>query len=136
MYSILIRKQRRHSDQHAYLCAVDCVSLSNSILGFLTRLQCTHAAWSVFSAVANFSMKQLKFEIYITLCQYSITVFFWVLKIKLNLVKLTFRTAISSHQVMGMLSKKCEVWKIYHTEYGPFLPTDWLKSKGSGRVMG
>ena len=45
------------------------------------------------------------------------------------LVKLTFRTAISSHQVMGMLSKKNEVWKIYQTEYGPFLATDWLKSK-------
>ena len=61
---------------------------------------------------------------------------FRVLEIKLNLVKLTFRTAISSHQVMGILSKKCEVWKIYHTEYGLFLATDWLKSEGSGRVMG
>ena len=59
-----------------------------------------------------------------------------VLKIKLKLAKLTFRTAISSHQFMGMLSKKCEVWKIYHTEYGPFLATDWTKPKGSGRVMG
>ena len=90
---------------------------------------------SVFCS-RRFSVKQLKFEIYIILCLYSFTVFFWALKIKLNLVKLTFRTAISSHQVMGMLSKKCEVWKIYRTEYGPFLPTDWLKSKGSGRVMG
>ena len=89
-----------------------------------------------FSAVANFSVKQLKFEIYIILCHVLITVFFRVLKIKLNFVKLTFRTAISSHQVMGMLSKMCEVWKIYHTEYGPFLATDWMKSKGSGRVMG
>ena len=84
----------------------------------------------------KFSVKQLKFEIYIVLCQYSIIVFFRVLKIKLNLVKLTFRTAISSYQVMGMLSKKCEVWKIYHTESGPFLATDWLKSKGSWRFMG
>ena len=81
-------------------------------------------------------MKQLKFEINIILCHVLIIVFFRVLKIRLNLVKLTFRTAISSHQVMGMLSKKCEVWKIYHTEYGPFLATDWMKSKGSGRVMG
>ena len=78
----------------------------------------------------------MKFEKYIILCHVLITVFFRVLKIKLNLVKVTFWTAISSHQVMGMLSKKCEVWKIYHTEYGPFLVTDWMKSKGSGRVMG
>ena len=69
---------------------------------------------SLVSVFCNrkFSLKQLKFEIYIVLCQYSITVFFRVLKIKLNLVKLTFRTAISSHQFMGMLSKKCEVWEI------------------------
>ena len=93
---------------------------------------------SLISVFCNrkLSVKQLKFEIYIVLCQYSITIFLRVLKIKLNLGKLTFRTAISSRQVMGMLSKKCEAWKIYHTEYGPFLATDWLKSKGSGRVMG
>ena len=47
-------------------------------------------------------MKQLKFEIYIILCQYSYHSFIWVLKIKINLVKLTFRTVISPHQVMGM----------------------------------
>ena len=75
----------------------------------------------------KFSVKQLKFEIYIICVNIFITVFFRVLKIKLNLVKFTFRTAISSHQVMEMLSKKCELWKIYHTEYGPFLATDWLK---------
>ena len=90
---------------------------------------------SVFCS-RQFSVKQLKFEIYIICVNILITVFLRVLKIKLNLVKLTFRTAISSHQVMGMLSKKCEVWKIYHTEYGLFLATDWLKSNGSGRVMG
>ena len=49
----------------------------------------------------QFSVKQLKVEIYIILCQYSITVFFRVQKIKINLVKLTFPTAISSNQVMG-----------------------------------
>ena len=63
---------------------------------------------SVFCS-RKISVKQLKFEIYIVLCQYSITVFIRVLKIKLNLVKLTFRTAISSHQVMGMLSKNCKI---------------------------
>ena len=93
---------------------------------------------SLVSVFCNriFSVKQVKFEIYIDLCQYSFTVFYRVLKIKLYLVNLTFRTAISSHQVMGMLSKKCKVWKIYHTECDPFLATEWLKSKGSGRVMG
>ena len=48
----------------------------------------------------QFSVKQLKFEIYIILCQYYITVFFRVLKIKINLVKLTFPTASSSHQAV------------------------------------
>ena len=50
----------------------------------------------------HFSVKQLTFEIYIILCQIFITVLFRVLKIKINLVKLTFWTAISSHQAMGM----------------------------------
>ena len=65
-----------------------------------------------------------------------ITVLFRVLKIKINLVKLTFWTAISSHQVMGMSLTKVGLWNIYHAEYGPFLANDWLKTKGSGRVMG
>ena len=47
----------------------------------------------------HFSVKQLKFEIYIIFCKYHNL--FRILKIKLHLVKLTFRTAISSHQVMG-----------------------------------
>ena len=55
---------------------------------------------------------------------------------KINLVKLTIRTAISSHKVMGMSLKKCWLCKIYHAEYGPSLASDWLKIKGSGRVMG
>ena len=55
---------------------------------------------------------------------------------KINLVKLTFRTAISSNKVMGMISKKCEVWQIYNTEYVPILATDWFKTKGSRRVEG
>ena len=88
---------------------------------------------SVFCS-RQFSVKQLKFTSFCV--NILITVFLRVLKIKLHLVKLTFQTAISSHQVMGMLSKKCEVWKMYHTEYGPFLATDWLKSKGSRRVVG
>ena len=29
----------------------------------------------------------------------------------------------------------CELRKIYNTEYGPSLASDWLKTKGSGWVM-
>ena len=50
-----------------------------------------------------FSVNQLTFEIYIILCQYSDHSFILGSKNKnINLVKLTFWTAISSHQVMGM----------------------------------
>ena len=38
--------------------------------------------------------------------------------------------------VFELSKKKREVWKIYHAEYDPFLATDWLKTKGSGRAMG
>ena len=55
-----------------------------------------------------FSVKQLTFEMYIDLCQYSYHSFISGLKIKLHLVKLTFWTAISSHPVMGMSLTK--VW--------------------------
>ena len=50
----------------------------------------------MFSAV-----KQLKFEISIILCQYSYHSFLKGSKNKINLVKLIFPTAISSHQVLG-----------------------------------
>ena len=56
----------------------------------------------------HFSVKQLTFEIYIILCQYCHHSFILVLKIKINLVKLTCLAAISSHQVMGMSLTK--VW--------------------------
>ena len=56
----------------------------------------------------HFSVKQLTFEIYIFSVNILITVLFRVLKIKINLVKLTFWIAISSHQVMGMSLTK--VW--------------------------
>ena len=62
---------------------------------------------SVF-CFCHFSVKQLQFEIYIILCDILIKVLIRVLKIKQNLVKFTFRTATSSHQVMGMSLKK--VW--------------------------
>ena len=55
-----------------------------------------------------FSVKQLTFEINIILCQYSYHSCIWGSVNKINLVKLTFLTAISSHQVMGMSVTK--VW--------------------------
>ena len=57
---------------------------------------------SVFCS-RHFSVKQLKFEIYIILGHYSYHSFLYGSKNKMNLVKLTFRTAISSHQVMGVI---------------------------------
>ena len=33
--------------------------------------------------------------------------------------------------VMGVISNECELWKIYHAEYGNFIATDRLKTKGS-----
>ena len=56
----------------------------------------------------HFSVKQLKFEIYIFLCQYSYHIFIWGSKKKMVIHVLTFWTAISSHQVMGMSLTK--VW--------------------------
>ena len=56
----------------------------------------------------HFSVKQLTSVIYIFCVNILITVLFRVLKIKVNLVKLTFWTAISSHQVRGILLTK--VW--------------------------
>ena len=53
----------------------------------------------------HFSMKSLTFEIYIILCNILFKVLFRVLKIKMNLVKLTFpliNYGNESHQVMGM----------------------------------
>ena len=78
-----------------------------------------------------FSVKQLNLKFTSFCVNVLITVLFRVLKIKLNSVKLTFWTAISSHQVMGMSLTNFGLWKIYHAEYGPFLATDRLKRKGS-----
>ena len=41
-----------------------------------------------------------------------------------------------TNRFMEVISKKCEVWKIYHAECGPFPVTNLLKKNGSGRVMG
>ena len=55
-----------------------------------------------------FSVKQLTLKVTSFCVNTLITVLFRVLKINLNLVKFTFWTAISSHQVMGMSLTK--VW--------------------------
>ena len=84
-------------------------------------------------------------QLYLKLSSFCVTIyssgyshqsFLRVLKININTVKLTFPTAISFHQVMRVTSKKCEVWKIYQAEYGPFFANDWLKKRGNGRGYG
>ena len=73
----------------------------------------------------HFSVKQRKLEMYIILCRYYYHILSRVLKIKINLVKLTFRTAISSHQVMGMsLKKVCVMQNI--TRWIWFFSCIWL----------
>ena len=134
--STLIRKQWRHSDQRVYSYAVWSCCLYQ--LAFWDK-QCN--IWPGFNVQMQPGQCFLQSPIFCETAEiwslhHFVSIFFRVLKIKLNFVKLTFRTAISSHQVMGMLSKKCEVWKMYHTEYGQFIATDWLKTKGSRRVMG
>ena len=77
------------------ICRLVMQSLSNNTWG----TQCNfcpgfniRTARPLFSAVATCTMKQLKFEIYIILCRYSYHTYlsFEILKIKVNLVKLTF----------------------------------------------
>ena len=97
------------------------------------------ASMYMFSLVSVFCSRlllwnscHLKFTLFCV--NILITVLFRVLKIKINLVKLTFLSSSygnESHKTYW----KCWLWKIYHAEYGPFLVTDWLKTKWSGRVM-
>ena len=75
MHSTLILKQWRHSDQHVYSCAVWSCCLfqkhfwaSSVISGQASMYMCSLV--SVFCR-RLFSVKQLTFEIYIILCQYS-----------------------------------------------------------------
>ena len=71
---------------------------------FLTRLKCTCTVWSVFSAVATFPCNSYNLNFTSFCVNILIKVFFRVLKLKLKLMELTFRTAISIHQVMGSVS--------------------------------
>ena len=112
VHSTLILKQWRHWDQHVYSCTVWSCCLYQK--AFRDK-QCNF--WPGFNVNVQpgqcfcsrlFSVKQITFEIYIILCEYLITVLFRILKIKINLVKLTFQTAFSSRQVMGMSLTK--VW--------------------------
>ena len=61
----------------------------------------------------HFSVKQLNLKLASIRVNIIIIVLFRVLDIKLNLVKLTFWTAISSHQVMGMSLTKVMVIYCY-----------------------
>ena len=64
---------------------------------------------SVFFLFSPLFSERTKILTFTSFCNdILITVLYRVLKIKINLVKLKFWTAISSHQVMGMsLSKGC-----------------------------
>ena len=79
------------------------------------------------------SVKQLKFDIYTILCQYSYHSFIWGSKNKNKFGEINIS---DSNLLSSGYGNESWLWKIYHTEYGPFLATDWLKTKGSGRVMG
>ena len=114
MQSTLNLKQWRHSDQRVSIHVPVGQSVffkkhfGTSSVIFDKVLMYMYSLVGVFCSL-HFSVKQLTFEIYIILCQYSYHSFiFRVVKIKINLVKLTFWTAISSHQVMEMSLTK--VW--------------------------
>ena len=78
-------------------------------------------------------MKQLKFEIYIILCQNYNHSFIWGSKNKNKFGEINFS---DSNFLSSGYGNESWLLKIYHTVYGPFLAADWLKTKGSGRVMG
>ena len=109
MHSSLLDKQWRHTDsnQRIYIhVPFDRAVVTSSVIS-------EQAAMCIYSLVSDFcfrhfSVKQLKFEIYIILCRYSYHCFIKGSKNKNKLVKLTFRTAIPFHQDMGISLKK--VW--------------------------
>ena len=74
MHSTLILKQWRHSDQHVYSCAVWSCCLYQKHFGASSLISDDQASMcSLVSVFCRrlFSVKQLTFEIYIILCQYS-----------------------------------------------------------------
>ena len=75
MYSTLIFKQWRHSDQHVYSCAVWSCCLYQKHFGTSSVISDV-ASMYMCSLVSVYcchlsSVKQLTFEIHIILCQYS-----------------------------------------------------------------
>ena len=76
----------------------------------------------MFSAVANF-LKPLKFEFYIILCQYFYHNFLLGSKTITKFDEINISDCNLPSSSYGNDLKKCEVWKITHTEYGLF---DWL----------
>ena len=88
MHSTLILKQWRHSGQHVYSCAVWSCCLYQKHF-WASSVISDHVPMYMCSLVSVFclrlvSVKQLTFEIYIILCQYSSHSFIWRSKKKSN----------------------------------------------------
>ena len=87
---------------------------------------------SVFCS-SHFSVKPLKFEINVILCQYSYNSFIFGSKNKNKFGEINFLDCNFLSSSYGNESKKFELWEIYHAEYGSFFATDWLKKREVGR---
>ena len=87
---------------------------------------------SFFLAVATFS--DLNLHNFVPI---SHLVLLWGSKNKNKFVEIDiFRQQFPLIKLWEVILKKFELWKIYHTEYGPSLVSDWQETNGSGRVMG
>ena len=86
----------------------------------------------MFSAVAIFSVKQLTFEIYIILRQYAYHSFIKGSKNKNKFGEINILDCNFLSSTYGKESLK----SVGYGRYGSFLATDWLKTKGSGWIMG
>ena len=134
MHSILIRKQWRHSDQRVYSCVVwSCclyqIACWDKQSNFRPGLSVNVQPGQYFLQSPLFCKTVEIWNLHHFVTNILITVFFRVLKYNKIWWDWHF-----GHQVTGMISKMCEVWKINHTEYGPYLTTDWQKTKGSGII--
>ena len=70
MHSTLMRKQWRLTQISVSMCLLIMLSLSNSVVISDQASMYTCSLVSVFCS-RHFSVKQLKFEIYLFMCQYS-----------------------------------------------------------------
>ena len=76
------------------------------------------------------------FEIYLILCRYSYHSFIKGSKNKNKFGEIEISECNFLSSSYGNESQKVWVMQNIPVEYGPFLASDWLKTKGSGRVMG